>query len=359
MVDLIDHASRAGIPYIRTGTNGFFLRGSEKPDWEGRVRRIVERLAETNLYTLWFSLDSAVPEVHEEMRGLEGVVRGMERTLPVFHEAGIWPSANLGINRNVGGWWHDKISVEWSEEKELDFCYLFSGAFHRFYRRVLDLGFTIANACYPMSVQEGDTRNLEAVYGASSAAAVVRFTKPEKAALFRCLSEAISHFRDRLRIFTPLASLNALVRTYGSGTTSHYACPGGIDYFFVDAQKGHAYPCGFRGAEDMGRFWDIDFRASRKTPFCRQCDWECYRDPAELLGPFRKSVPIPSAWSRACAAIRSSLACGGVTCDTTRPATSSPAAVRRATARCAPSAPAGASGRPRTPICRPPQPSRR
>ena len=295
LAEIIDYACRAGIPYVRTGSNGFFLRHSDKPEWERRVRRIIERLAETDIYTLWFSLDSAVPEVHEEMRGLEGVVRGMERALPMFHEAGIYPSANLGINRNVGGRWRGSIPTDWSDQADLDFYYMFSGAFHRFYQRVIDMGFTIANACYPMSVQTTSEGELSAVYGASSSDGVVRFTRPEKATLFRCLRDVIPHFRDRLRIFTPLSSLNALARTYADGTPSHFACPGGIDYFFVDARHGHAYPCGFRGGEDHGRFEDIDFSAPRRTPFCRKCDWECYRDPAEMLGPIQELRTAPRA----------------------------------------------------------------
>lgn len=293
LVELIQYACRAGIPYVRTGTNGFFMRNVGRSDWESRVRRIVDGLAETGLYTLWFSLDSSEPEVHEEMRGLEGVVRGMERALPIFHEAGIYPSVNLGINRNVGGRWRGRVPTEWSEQAAHDFYYLFHGAFHRFYRRVIDMGFTIANACYPMSVQDGQERGLSAVYGASSPADLVRFTRAEKAVLFRCLRDTIPNFRDRLRIFTPLSSLNALARTYGAGKPSHFACPGGIDYFFVDAHTGHAFPCGFRGDEDMGRFWDIAFNGQRRTPFCRKCDWECYRDPAEMLGPLHELRTSP------------------------------------------------------------------
>jgi len=67
------------------------------------MKRMAESLAATPLRNLWISIDSAVPEVHEKMRGFPGVIRGIEKALPIFHQFGIYPSANLGINRNMGG----------------------------------------------------------------------------------------------------------------------------------------------------------------------------------------------------------------------------------------------------------------
>ena len=102
IVELLDHASRAGIPYVRTGTNGFIFRDSDRPGFHDNITRIVEKLASTPLYTVWVSLDSANPASHEQMRGLTGVVKGIEKALPIFHEHGIYPAVNLGINRATG-----------------------------------------------------------------------------------------------------------------------------------------------------------------------------------------------------------------------------------------------------------------
>ena len=98
---LIRHAGRAGIPCIRTGTNGYFFMHSRRPGFHSRISRIVDTLADTPLRNFWISIDSAVPEVHETMRGFPGVVEGIAKALPVFHDAGIYPSLNLGINRNI------------------------------------------------------------------------------------------------------------------------------------------------------------------------------------------------------------------------------------------------------------------
>ena len=103
LIDLIDYAGKLGIPYIRTGTNGFIFRNPNRPDFEKKISNIAQALSKTNVRNVWISIDSSIPYVHEEMRGFEGVVEGIKRALPLFHENGIYPSANLGINRNIGG----------------------------------------------------------------------------------------------------------------------------------------------------------------------------------------------------------------------------------------------------------------
>ncbi len=285
LFELIRYAGEAGIRYTRTGTNAYFMRDTGQPDWEDRVRRVIEKMADTPLYTFWISLDSADASVHEDMRGLPGVVRGIERALPIFHEHGIFPAANLGVNRNTGGRWPTERRQSRRLMRPESFLDSFRRGFARFYRSVIDLGFTMCNACYPMSIQGNENGTLDMVYGASANDFIVRFTRDEKALLFRALRETIPRFADRLRIFTPLTSLYALERHYSGKPGNSYACRGGIDYFFVDAQKGHTYPCGFRGSEDLGRFENIDLKSITEKPWCRECDWECYRDPSELFGP--------------------------------------------------------------------------
>ena len=101
LLTLIHYAGDAGIPYIRTGTNGFLFMNSDNPDFTARISRIAESLAATKLYTFWISIDSPDPELHESMRGLPGVIQGIERALPIFHQHGIFPSANLGITKAI------------------------------------------------------------------------------------------------------------------------------------------------------------------------------------------------------------------------------------------------------------------
>ncbi len=304
LAELINYAGQAGIRYIRSGTNGFMFAGAAGPRFESRVRKLAETLAATPLRNFWISVDSCIPSIHEEMRGLHGVVAGIEKALPIFREYGVYPTANLGINRNIAGRETDAGSE--GPEGGAGGSNGFSGAafhekmkeaFREFYRFVIGMGFTIVNTCYPMSVEESGCASpdgLEAVYRATSTSRVVRFSNQEKALLFKALMDVIPEFRSRIRIFSPLSSLYALHGYYGNPNDLPYPCLGGIDFFYVDASDGNTYPCGYRGNEALGKFWDLRLPVADAKPDCRQCDWECFRDPSELLGPVRqiRSAPL-------------------------------------------------------------------
>jgi MoaA/NifB/PqqE/SkfB family radical SAM enzyme len=298
LVDYMTYAGAAGMEYIRTGTNGFIFAGPDKPGFETRVKRAADKLAGSPVRNFWISIDSADPEVHERMRGFPGAIRGLEKALPWFHERGLYPSANLGLNRNTGGGKTGALALGPSgdpgylDELERD-C---RRAFRDFYRFVIDLGFTMVNTCYPMSTDEdGDENNLSAVYAATSTDMVVRFRPKERVVLFRALMETIPEFRSRIRIFSPLTSLHALVKQYETGPEDAYPCRGGIDFFFIDARDGRTYPCGYRGNDDLGKLWDLDLgRVDRKAE-CHRCDWECFRDPSELFGPFLNALSNPAS----------------------------------------------------------------
>jgi hypothetical protein len=307
--ELITHAGRAGIPYIRTGTNGFFFTGHQRPGFGDRIRRIADELAATPLRNFWISLDSAQADLHESMRGFEGVVRGMEKALPLFHKAGLFPSVNLGLNRNVTA---RAAALTRPADRDLEdpessaFYQTFKQGFSAFYQRAVDMGFTIANACYPMSMaDDADKEGLDAVYAAASPDRVVCFTRTEKALLFKALLDTIPEYRSQIRIFSPLTALYVLYQDYAmpsyqdSETSSRarqsnaYPCRGGIDFFFVNCRDGNTYPCGYRGSENLGPFENLDIRGMGQKPFCLACDWECFRDPAELGGPVVQALTRP------------------------------------------------------------------
>ncbi|WP_321392308.1 radical SAM protein [uncultured Desulfuromusa sp.] len=195
-------ADQCGIEYIRTGTNGFLFRHSDRADFPDRMKQLADQLAATAIRNVWVSIDSSDVVTHEQMRGLPGVIKGIETALPIFADRGLYLSANLGINRNFSGANKD--------QDHLDYDFFYSG-FDRFYHFVKDIGFTIANVCYPM---HSDDNADEAVYAATAADRVVYFSRQEKLNLFQALSDCIPHHRDKLRIFTPRCSLHALLRQY-------------------------------------------------------------------------------------------------------------------------------------------------
>ena len=307
LVALIEHAGRAGIPMIRTGTNGFWLQVRPDGSLPDRVERLAARLAATPLRNLWISIDSADAATHEQMRGLPGVIRGIEAALPIFHRHGIYPAANLGLNRNLAGpgfaaWQRDAAARSEEPSYMRDFADGYRQALERFYRFVESLGFTMVNTCYPMSVApEPTAADLSPVYAAAASDSVVRYRRAEKAVLFGVLADVIARWRHRLRIFSPLCALHHLQRQYASSAADGgYACRGGIDFFFIDARDGLTYPCGYRGAECLGTFTAAVHRSEENG--CRRCDWECFRDPSELFGPLlalrRGPALLAAAWRR-------------------------------------------------------------
>lgn len=281
VVELLRHAGQAGIPYLRTGTNGFLFCSSDSPDFTRRIETIAGKLAGTGLYTFWISIDSADVTTHEAMRGFPGVIRGIEKALPIFHSHGIYPAANLGLNRNMG---KKRLGAGMTAQQCRDAC-------AQFYDFVTGLGFTIANACYPMSA-EGNPE-LSAVYAATADADLVRFSAAEKITLFGALSETIAKYRGKLRIFTPRCSLHALVGQYEQGEKFSYPCRGGLDFFFVDAKQGNIYPCGYRGSEQLAGLPAFPEPRLGGAAACRKCDWECFRDPSELAGPLLELFDSP------------------------------------------------------------------
>jgi hypothetical protein len=296
LLDFIRYAGSVGIGYIRTGTNGFVFAGSTKRGFKTRIERKARQLAATPLRNLWISVDSAIPSVHEEMRGLPGVIAGIEKALPVFHRHGIFPAANLGINRRIGGAvTADLVPAQTMEQKEyLEAFYVaYREAFRRFFRFVKALGFTMVNMCYPMSFEPNATDDeLAPVYAANSQDRIVRFTTSEKAVLFKAVADTVPEFRSQIRVFSPRSSLYALYHQYNGGSQNRpYPCRGGIDFFFIDSKDGNTYPCGFRGGENLGKLWAMNGRRAHAD--CRLCDWECFRDPSELFGPVLEGLSSP------------------------------------------------------------------
>lgn len=298
IAELLKHAGQAGIEYTRTGTNGFFFANPGSPNFEDRVKKVADALADTPLRNFWVSVDSHAPEYHEKMRGFPGLVEGMEKAIPIFQERGIYPSANLGINRNTGGDSTAKLFIppgitDGQTSETVLFYTGFKKAFDNFYHFVNDLGFTMVNTCYPMSINEEESEGLSAVYAATSTENITGFTPLEKSLLFKALAETIGKYRPVIRIFSPVTSLMALQGDYSNGHKESRPCLGGIDYFFVDAEDGNTYPCGFRGKDNMGKYYDLDMKTIDRNAACRLCDWECFRDPSELFWPFMQMARHP------------------------------------------------------------------
>jgi MoaA/NifB/PqqE/SkfB family radical SAM enzyme len=279
ILELLEYGARRGIRYLRSGTNGYMFTAGGKAAGDEDLRRFAGALAATGIRNFWISVDSADTQTHEAMRGLPGVIEGMRRALPFFHAQGLYPAANLGINRNVAGAPIPPLSGEADGSR---FFEAFTAGFTAFFTKVIDLGFTMANVCYPMSSVQEDLAGEKPVYGAISDDGTVDFSPEELRLVFGALLEVIPRFRNRIRIFSPLSVLYALSR---GDEGLLFPCFGGWAYFFMDCKDGCLYPCGYRGNEDLGKNLAAAIRRGRKTrPFCLKCHWECFRDPSQLFG---------------------------------------------------------------------------
>jgi MoaA/NifB/PqqE/SkfB family radical SAM enzyme len=286
---LLDYARRAGIPSVRTGTNGYLFARPDAPGFTDRVTRLAEALARTQVRNFWISLDSADAATHEAGRGLPGMVEGVARALPILAEYGIHPTANLALNRFMGG-------AEPLGGDPTSFAAGAEAGLSRFFAFAVDLGFTMANCCYPMSDADR-TSTKQAAYAATAADARVTFSRQEKHALFQTLLRVVPRHRSAIRIFTPLCAAYALWRQYAEPDSRARPCLGGKSFFFVD-RKGDAYPCGYRGSENLGPLWRLDPARLYDDQTCRACDWECFRDPSELFAPLGDVLAGPAGWWR-------------------------------------------------------------
>jgi hypothetical protein len=138
----------------------------------------------------------------------------------------------------------------------------------------------------------------EAVYAATSADSFIRFSPAEKAALFSALYEVIPEYRGRLRIFTPRSSLLSLVRRYsGTPKNGHYPA-GAASTSFSWTRSKATFPLRLPGGRGPWPFSDLNPSSIRTKPFCTRCDWECFRDPSELLGPVMDLFTRPLSLAR-------------------------------------------------------------
>jgi MoaA/NifB/PqqE/SkfB family radical SAM enzyme len=290
IISLLDYAGDLKIPYLRSGTNGYMFASGGEAAGLDKLIPFVEALVKSPLRNFWISMDSADTKTHERLRGLPGVIDGIIKVLPVFHARGLYPAVNLGINRCIAG---EMIPPLREMGDENAFLENFRRGFSAFFTKAADMGFTMANVCYPMSFETADPGTGKSAYGAISDDIIVSFSRSELRLVFQALLETIPAFRKSIRIFTPLSALYALSREDSRNLL--FPCLGGICFFYMDCRDGHIYPCGYRGDEDMGvSVAELKTEPGCRKPFCKKCHWECFMDPSQLFGMFRYVIRHPA-----------------------------------------------------------------
>lgn len=67
-------------------------------------------------------------------------------------------------------------------------------------------------------------------------------------------------------------------------------CRGGIDFFFVSAADGLAYPCGYRGRECLGDYADMDKQSAGTVPFLQGMRLGMLQGPVRAFLPFLQDL---------------------------------------------------------------------
>ena len=158
------------------------------------------------------------------MRGLKGVWNGIGKAVPVStctDSTQAWTRASnrrreIGQDLPPGATLYDRFRIP-SPDSTLP-NYL--------------LGFTTANCCYPM-----DDANKTPVYRAAAGDDIVNFSPEERATGMRPFLTRSVNTGHKIRIFTPLSSLYALIMQHASGRIDgHDPCRGGTDDFFCECE---------------------------------------------------------------------------------------------------------------------------
>lgn len=276
ILELLKYAKAAGINVTSTGTNGHLFAYPYRPDYLNRITEAAERLAESGIYAFWINIDSADPVVHQRMSGLPDVMDGIEIALPIFHDHGIYPSANLWINKNIGG------LSQASSSNPFRFFAFYRKAFQKFFNLAIDLGFTIASVCHPMHRGENN-RNGPDACGATTVTDMARYTSAEKELVIKALFYTIPEFRHRIRILSPRSSLLSLMRHYAGGDNTGHHFTGAADHLFVDGRDANFYSSGYQGDEHDRTLWHPGPAQIDQWPLCRKNYRECLRDPSEMI----------------------------------------------------------------------------
>lgn len=292
IIELLKYAKAAGITITSTGTNGYLFAYPYRPDYLNRITEAAERIAESGIYAFWINIDSADPAVHQQMSGLPDVMDGIEIALPIFHDHGIYPSANLWINRNIGG-----LSQAPSSKNPSGFLAFYRTAFRKFFNLAIDLGFTIASVCYPMNRGENN-RNGQEACGATAGADIARYTSAEKELVLKALFYTIPEFRHRIRILSPRSSLLSHMRQYAGGDHAGHHFTGVADHFFFDVRDAHSYSCLCQGDKNHPDLRHPGPTFIDQGPLCRENYRECFRDPSEMIHLMISLFTSPHLFSR-------------------------------------------------------------
>ncbi|GGC48730.1 radical SAM protein [Chelatococcus reniformis] len=244
IIDMARMASSAGIQATLV-TNGWNLLDK------------LDAIADAGVGTIFISIDSADPAVHEKNRGLKGVCARIKEANGRMAKRGMTPVASVVMSKLVTD-------------------YRALGAFLR------ELGFKAVTFSYPR----------KAAYGSSSMvfsedSDIVDVSAEE---LIRSFAAA-DGIRDIIPVQNPRASMADMVRRL-RGEKERFVCVAGYKYFYLDWNY-DLWRCE-AWDKPMCSLWDFD-GAQTIRDGCQACMTDCYRDASVML---HLAVAIGDAFKR-------------------------------------------------------------
>jgi MoaA/NifB/PqqE/SkfB family radical SAM enzyme len=240
---MADAAKRAGINPTMV-TNGWQLPGK------------VDAIAESGISTLFISIDSADPAVHERNRGLKGVCERIRAATGRLVERGVTPVASVVMSKLVTDY----------------------PALGRFLR---ELGFKAVTFSYPRADAYGSS---SMVYSDSDLVAV------NNEDLIKSFAAADA-IRDIIPVQNPRASMADMVRRL-RGEPERFVCHAGYKYFYLDWNY-DLWRCEAWN-KPMCKLWDFE-PEKRVRDGCQACMTDCYRDASVML---QLAVAVGDAFKR-------------------------------------------------------------
>jgi MoaA/NifB/PqqE/SkfB family radical SAM enzyme len=205
----------------------------------------VEALADAGVSTLFISIDSPDPAVHERNRGLRGVCARIRAANERLHARGVTPIASVAMTRLVTDY----------------------EALARF---LVELGFAAVTFSYPRRAQLASSS-----LAWSEESDLVDMTREETLAAF----DGVERARAIIPVHNPRAGI-ADMRRRLTGRGERFACHAGYKYFYLDWNY------------DLWRCEDwkapigpvMEFTPEKMMrDHCQACTTDCYRDASIML----------------------------------------------------------------------------
>lgn len=247
---IIKHASQNGM-LTRTGTNGIRL---SKP--------LISDFKEANLGYLWISIDSDIPEKHDQNRGKKGLYIHIENMVKIAEQYELKIGAGVAISNLIQN-------------------------YEQLLNKLIDMGFTRVTFAYP-----GET--MDSSYRANSSNAISFFSNEKLASILEEILKLKLSGSFPIEVGNSAIALKMMIQhlRYNQSLSPCYA---GSRLFYLDWEL-QLYRC--YSLKDHIPLFEFDPSTPDPQP-CDACNSQCFRDNSLYYPALNSSQSTQSlkAWT--------------------------------------------------------------